>query len=145
MGEVKELAVDIMPSHDLVLTWEEFGGYIGRKQQALNKEIYKRYVEDGDKWLLFLGCSDNKISLSPSLNFWRTLVQNFLKKLKKDPDIEDSRHRVTIVISTDELEDISDTAPLMTGREYLDMDFLIGKWGCLNKLFSGELAEVSCQ
>jgi len=77
---MKELIADIMPSRELVLTWENSGERLGKKQQALNLEIHTSYSEDDKKWLLFLGCSDNKIPLSPSLNFWRGLAQIFLEK-----------------------------------------------------------------
>lgn len=38
---MKELVIDIIPSHDLIPTWENCGERLGKKQQALNLEIYK--------------------------------------------------------------------------------------------------------
>ena len=136
---MKELVVDIMPSHDLIPTWENFGERLGKKQQALNLEIYNKYIEDDKKWLLFLGCSDNKISLSPSLNFWRALAQNFLEKLKKYPDIEEVRHKAKIIFLAEELDNLIDATPLMTGREYISMDLLSEVWKNLNQVFSREI------
>ncbi len=136
---MKELIVDIMPSHELVLSWENSGERLGKKQQALNLEIHKSYSEDEKKWLLFLGCSDNKIPLSPSLNFWRTLSQTFLEKLKRYPDIEEIRHRADIELLPEELKGFMDAAPLMTGREYLDTGFLSDVWKELNRFFSRKI------
>ncbi len=136
---MKELIVDIMPSHDLTLTWENAGERLGKKQQALNLEIHNLYNENDKKWLLFLGCSDNKISLSPSLSFWRDLAQNFLEKLKRYPDIEEIRHRAKIDFLADELDTLIDAAPLMIGREYLDKTFLSGIWKEVNQFFSREI------
>ncbi len=136
---MKELIADIMPSHELVLTWENSGERLGKKQQALNLEIHTSYSEDDKKWLLFLGCSDNKIPLSPSLNFWRGLVQIFLEKLKRTPDIEEIRHKADIDVVPEELDDLMDAAPLMIGREYLDRTLLSGVWMEMDQLFSREI------
>ncbi len=136
---MKELAVDIMPSHDIILTWENSGERLGKKQQALNQEIHTRYKKNDKKWLLFLGCSNTKIPLSPSLNFWRALAQNFLEKLKKYPDIEAGRHNVSIAFPVEEFDTLMDAAPLMIGGEYLDQDLLSGVWKELNQVFSQEI------
>jgi non-specific serine/threonine protein kinase len=136
---MKELIVDIMPSQELVLTWENFGERLGKKQQALNLEIHTSYSENDKKWLLFLGCSDNKIPLSPSLNFWRGLAQIFLEKLKRTPDIEDIRHNADIDVLPEELDNLMDAAPLMIGREYLDRPLLSGLCKEMNQLFSREI------
>ena len=140
---MKELIVDIMPSHELVLTWENSGERLGKKQQALNLEIHNLYRENDKKWLLFLGCSDNKIPLSPSLNFWRDLSQTFLLKLKCYPDIEEVRHKADIDFLPEELNRVMDTAPLMIGREHLDLSLLSGVWKELNQLFSREIEMFS--
>jgi non-specific serine/threonine protein kinase len=136
---MKELIVDIMPSRELVLTWENSGERLGKKQQALNLEIHTSYIKNDKKWLLFLGCSDNKIPLSPSLNFWRGLAQIFLEKLKRTPDIENIRHNANIDILPEELDNLMDTTPLMIGREYLDRTLLSGMWKEMHQLFSREI------
>jgi SNF2 family DNA or RNA helicase len=136
---MKELIVDIMPSHELALTWENSGTRLGKKQQALNLEIHNLYRENDKKWLLFLGCSDHKIPLSPSLNFWRDLSQTFLEKLKKYPDIEEVRHKAAIDFLPEELNKVMDTAPIMIGREHLDLALLSGVWKELNQLFSRKI------
>jgi hypothetical protein len=136
---MKELIADIMPSHELVLTWENYGERLGEKQQALNSEIHTSYSENDKKWLLRLGCSDPKIPLSPSLNFWRGLAQIFLEKLKRYPDIEDIRHNADIDVLPEELDNLMDAAPLMIGREYLDRTLLSGVCKELNQLFSREI------
>ena len=136
---MKELVADIMPSHDIILTWENSGERLGKKQQALNLEIHNLYIENDKKWLLFLGCSDNKIPLSPSLNFWRALVQKFLEKLKKIPDIEEIRHKAKIGFPAEEFFTLMDAAPLMVGREYLSTTLLSGVWKDLNRFYSQEI------
>jgi len=132
---MKELVVDIMPSHDLLLTWENSGERLGKKQQALNKKIHTKYRENDNQWLLVLGCSDNRIPLSPSLDFWRSLAQLFLEKLKKMADIEEIRHSIKINFPAETINALIDSAPLMIGREYLNYDLLAGVWKELNQIF----------
>ncbi len=139
MEEFQELAVNIMPSHDLILIWRNFGIRLGKRQLALQKEVSNQYAFNDNEWLFFLGCSDNKILLSPSLDFWRIFVQNFLGKLKKYPDIEEVRHKVKINFITKELEELIDSAPLMVGREYLNIEFLYEVWADLNNTFSKKI------
>ncbi len=136
MKEPQELAVDIMPSQDLILTWRNSGTRLGKRQLALQHEVSNQYAFNDNEWLFFLGCSDNKILLSHSLNFWRIFVQNFLGKLKKYPDIEEIRHKVKITFIAEELEELIDAAPLMIGREYLNVEFLYEVWANLNNIFS---------
>ncbi len=136
---MKELVVDIMPSRELFLTWENSGERLGKKQQALNLEIHTSYRDNDKKWLLRLGCSDHKIPLSPSLDFWRGLVQIFLENLKRTPDIEKIRHKADIDVLPEELDKLMDAAPIMVGREYLDRTLLFDVYKEMNQLFSREI------
>ena len=139
MEILQELIVDIMPSHDLVLGWENSKVRLGKKQLALQQEIDNQYNLNDNEWLFFLGCSDNKILLSPSLNFWRTFAQKFLKELQKCSDIEEIRHNVKIDCNKKEIKELIDVAPLMIGREYLDEEFLCKIWEELNSIFSEKI------
>jgi len=112
---------------------------MGKKQQAWNREIYNNYIENDKSWLFFIGCSDNNIPLSPSLNFWRSLAQTFIEKLKKYPDIEADRHKAKITFSAEEFDSFIYAAPLMVGKEYLNRDILSRIWEELNQLFSKKI------
>ncbi|MCK5783385.1 MAG: DEAD/DEAH box helicase [Desulfobacterales bacterium] len=132
----RELTVEIMYPHDFQLTWESSNGRLGKKQVLLNQELFNRYSRNEKEWLLFLGCSDSHISLSPSLEFFRSLSMCFMEKLRKMPDMEDLRDRADIHYDTQELEALVHAAPLMIGSEYLDLDFMTLMWMNLNKRFN---------
>ncbi|MEA2060086.1 MAG: hypothetical protein U9P10_06135 [Thermodesulfobacteriota bacterium] len=126
METTRELVVDILPTGDLSPAFENAGTRLGKKQQKLNHDIYARYLSGDQKWLLFLGCSDTSIVLSPSLDFWRRVARvwrrvarAFIEKLKTCPDIEQQRHNAEIEFSREELDALVEAAPLMTGMEYL--------------------------
>ncbi len=132
----KELNVEIMYTHDFQLTWESCNGRLGKKQQLLNQEIYNRYSNNEKEWLLFLGCSDFHISLSPSLDFFRSLSRHFMETLRKMPDMEELRDRADIHYDDQELKELAHAAPLMIGSEYLDLDFVTLVWEDLNDTFN---------
>ncbi len=82
-----------------------------------------------------LGVPTIKFPCPPSLNFWRSLAQAFIEKLKKYPEIEMDRHKVKITFPAEEFDSFINAAPLMVGREYLDRDILSSIWKELNQLF----------
>ncbi|HKK90159.1 MAG TPA: DEAD/DEAH box helicase [Desulfobacteraceae bacterium] len=143
MEKNRELVVDIMPTRTLSLAWESSGTRLGKKQQRLNSDIYERYRQGDKQWLLFLGCCDISIPLSPSLGFWRGVGNLFVEKLKTVPDIEEVRHRVNIELSLEELEELVDAAPLMTGMEYLDRKLLVEVAEELNTVFCREIEQFN--
>jgi SNF2-related domain/SNF2 Helicase protein/Helicase conserved C-terminal domain len=137
----KELNVEIMYTHDFQLTWESCNGRLGKKQQLLNQEIYNQYSSNEMEWLLFLGCSDLKIYLSPSLGFLRSLSRRFMEKLRKMPDLEELRDQADVHYDDQELEQLVHEAPLMIGSEYLDLEFMTLLWEDLNYNFSQGIKE----
>ncbi|MFO7750974.1 MAG: DEAD/DEAH box helicase [Desulfobacteraceae bacterium] len=143
MEKNRELVVDIMPTRTLFLAWESSGTRLGKKQQRLNHDIYERYRREEMQWLLFLGCCDSSIPLSPSLGFWRRVGNIFVEKLKTFPDIEEVRHRVNIEPPQEELEEMVEAAPLMTGMEHLDKELLVEVIGELNTVFCGEIEQYN--
>ncbi len=132
----RELVVVVMPNSSLQLEWADAEGSINKSTKLLQEEIYKRSVSDPDSWLLFLGFCDRRVPLSPSLDYWRNFTGIFAHKLSQTPDLEIIRHRINISIEEDELRQKLDSAPLMTGSEYLDKEVLESVWSGLNKRFS---------
>ena len=134
--KAKELNVEIIYPHDLRLTWERCNGRLGKKQQLLNQEIANRYAGNKQEWLLFLGCCDPKIALSPSLDFVRGLSRLFVEKLRKLPGIEALRDLAGIGYDETELQALVHAAPLMVGAEYLDLALMVRVWKELNHGFN---------
>ncbi|MBW1895895.1 MAG: SNF2 helicase-associated domain-containing protein, partial [Deltaproteobacteria bacterium] len=132
----RELIVVVMPSGSLQLEWTDAEENINKSTKLLQEQIYKRSVSEPDSWLLFLGFSDTRVPLSPSLAYWQNFTGLFAHKLSQTPDLEILRHRIDISVEEDELRQQLDSAPLMTGAEYLNKEVLEGVWSELNKEFS---------
>ncbi len=125
-----------MPNGSLQLEWIYAENNINKSTRLLQEEVYKRYVSDPDSWLLFLSFCDKRVSLSPSLDYWRNYTGLFAHKLSQTPDLEIIRHSIDISLEQDELRQNLDNAPLMTGSEYLNKEVLDTVWSGLNKEFS---------
>ncbi len=138
----KELNVVIMPGGSLQLEWADTQNSVNRSSHLLQKEIYRRFTDDVESWLLFLGFCDQQVPLSASLTYWRDFTGKFVEKLCKTPDLETIRHNVNIAISKDEQQRYLEQAPLMTGSEYLGIELLETVWSGVNQAFC--LAVKSC-
>ena len=132
----QELIVVVMPNGSLQLEWKDTEDIINKSSSLLHEETYKRFMDSTDSWLLFLGFSDNQVSLSPSLDYWRGFAGLFAKRLSRTPDLESLRHKVKVPIEADELNRHLERAPLMTGSEYLSAELLEAVRKKLNKSFT---------
>jgi SNF2 family DNA or RNA helicase len=131
----QELNVIILPSGELQLDWNDSTSKINKSTQALQKEIFNRYQQQPESWLLTLGFCDSQVTLSPSLGFWRTVIERFTKAIIQTPDLERVRHQVRI--KQDELnpEEFVEKAPLSIGSEYLSKDLITVIWNQVEKNF----------
>jgi superfamily II DNA or RNA helicase len=131
-----ELQAVIMPDGTLHLEWVSVVGKINRQLSTLQNEIYEQFSESPDSWLFLLGFYSEKSQLSPSLSFWRRFSGLFIHKLILTPNIEEQRSEVTIPLAEEELLKLVETAPLMTGGEYLDAEVVFVLWNALQEVFS---------
>src|SRR3989304_5938300 len=134
-----ELNAVVMPNGALQLEWNEGDERITKSQQLLQKEIYSRFKTDIKSFLLFLSFSDQSIPLSPSLDYWRSFTGEFARKLRQTPDLENIRDKATIPLEKDDIDEMLSRAPLMTGLEYLNAEFLKLLWSMLNAQFQYEV------
>ncbi|MGP8320857.1 MAG: DEAD/DEAH box helicase [Methanosarcinaceae archaeon] len=132
----QELIVVVMPNGSLQLEWTNTQDVFSKDSRLLQEEIYKRFAADADSWLLFLGFCDHQVSLSPSVDYWRSFTGVFTKKLSQTPDLEILRHKVKFLIEEDELRMHLERAPLMIGSEYLSVELLEDVWGKLSRTFT---------
>ena len=132
----QELNLVILPNGTLHLEWMDTRDAITKSSGLLQKEIFERFADNTDLWLLFLGFSDPQISLPPSLDYWRRFSGAFAKKLCQTPNLEALRDRVKISITEEELKTHLALAPMMTGAEYLREELLEAQWTRLNQAFS---------
>ncbi|MGD8645975.1 MAG: DEAD/DEAH box helicase [Desulfobacterales bacterium] len=143
-----ELNVVVLPSGTLQTDWSETKENIQKSSRRLQKEIFKRFVDDADTGLLFLGFSDKNVKLSPSLGYWRDFAGLFTRELSRTPDLELLRHKTNIPVDEDQLVQFTNSAPLMPGSEYVSAELLKTVWSKLNsefcraiKAYKGTVAE----
>jgi len=132
----QELNAIVLPNGSLELEWQSSEGPVDKSTGMLQQEIYDRRIEGESAWLLFLGFCDKEVILSPSLNFWREFATGFARRLTMTPDIEDLRHNVIIPSEEDVLQKHLEGIPMMTGSEYLSIEFLGSVWKGMNDAFS---------
>ncbi|MBW1707539.1 MAG: DEAD/DEAH box helicase [Deltaproteobacteria bacterium] len=132
----QELNVVIMPNGSLQLEWTGAQNAINKSSRLLQDEIYKRFSEDSDSWLLFLGFCDHQVLVSPSLDYWRNFTGVYAKRLSQTPDLEVLRHNAKVLMEEYELRTHLDRAPMMIGSEYLSVNLLEAVWEGLNNAFS---------
>ncbi len=132
----QELIVVVMPNGSLQLEWTDAQNATNKSTRLLQDEIFKRFSDDSDSWLLFLGFCDHQVLFSPSLDYWRNFTGVYTKRLSQTPDLEMLRHNAKVLIEEDELRTHLDRAPMMIGSEYLSMGLLEAVWEGLNNAFS---------
>ncbi len=132
----QNLILVVMPSGALTLEWSDADKTpLSKSSAVMQTEIYHRYTESPEDWLLFLGFCDPKVPLSASLAYLRDFAGLFTRKLTMTPDLEDLRDRVQVDISSEELDPILEGVPMMTGAEYLNRDRLHEIWEAMNRAF----------
>jgi superfamily II DNA or RNA helicase len=134
----KELHVVIMPEGVLQPEWSTVEKPIDKSSLLLQEEIFNRFHAE-PSWLLFLSFCDQKVPLSVSLSYWRGFAHQFARKLSLTPDLELLRHSVKIAADPEELKYTLDSAPMMTGGEYLTIDILRDLWEELNCAFANAI------
>jgi len=135
-----ELNAVVMPNGVLQLEWNEIAEQISKSQQLLQKEIYRRFKTDFKSFLLFLGFSDPSIPLSPSLDYWRSFTGEFARRIRQTPELETVRDKVAVSLEKEAVGEMLSRAPLMTGQEYLNAEFLKLLWSMLNAQFQYEVS-----
>ncbi|WP_373498873.1 DEAD/DEAH box helicase [Desulfococcus sp.] len=135
----KEVIAAVLPDGGrglgIQLEWADTETAVDKATAILQREIYRRFHEDPAGALLYLCFCDRDVPLSPSLDYWRRFAGCFAEKLIRTPDLEILRHDVEVPIPAEEMGHALESAPLMTGSEYLNMARLEGTWQWLNHVF----------
>ncbi len=132
----RELSVVVMPSGALQTEWIDTKENITKSSRLLQEEIFNRFVDDADAGLLFLGFCDKTVALSPALEYWRDFAGLFTRQLSRTPEIERLRHKTRIAVEKHQLDQFTDSAPLLPGSEYISTEMLKAVWSRLNAAFS---------
>jgi hypothetical protein len=130
----QEISVVIRPDR-LLLEWADTGESYPEPSQQFQQELFRRYHDEPDEWLLFLGFSDPTLKLPASLAFWRDVAGSFTQKLALTAELETSREKTRVELADDDIREWLSVAPLCTGAEYLGRDLILMVWSMLHDAF----------
>jgi non-specific serine/threonine protein kinase len=128
-----------MPVGSVRLEWLDTAERIDKSRELLERELFRRFLENPDGAFLFLGFRGATVPLSTSLDFFRGFCGLFARKLSLTPDLESIRHEVSVALSDEERDHALASAPLMTGAEYLTRVVLDDLWQGLHAEFRKEI------
>ncbi|HWQ41340.1 MAG TPA: DEAD/DEAH box helicase [Desulfosporosinus sp.] len=131
----QELIVIIQADGTYEFDWQTTAEQMDHRQLVFQEEIYKRFLENANEALIFLGFSDRTGSMSDSLHYLRQIASTFVKKLAMNPDIEVLREKITVEIEEEEIEQLLQNAPYLKGVEYLNQTWLKRAWEKLHQSF----------
>ena len=130
-----DLIAVLLPQGPPQLEWAAAGARLSKSRLLLQEELYARFAQGGQGWLLGLGFADADVPLSPSLNFWRNVAGRFTRQLIRTPDLETLRGAVRIDLPPQTIDTWLARAPIMTGLDYLDGARLEAVWDRLHEVW----------
>ena len=132
----QELVVIIQEDGRYEFDWQITAEQMDDQQLVFQEEIYKRFLENPNEALIFLGFSDRTGFMSDSLHYFRQIASTFVKKLSMNPDIKVLREKIVVDIAEEEIEQLLKNAPYLKGIENLNQIWLEQAWEKLNQVFS---------
>ncbi len=132
------LDVAILPHGSLLLEFVDTTERFDESSSQAQRDIFRRYDTEPETWLLLLGFRDRQIGLSPALEYWRDFAGRFVVRLSRVEDLEELRGEAEVEpLDEDEVRNLIDSAPMMTGIDYLTRELLEDLWEHLGQAFSG--------
>jgi len=135
-NENKELIVIFKQDGVFELDFQVSKEKLSEEQIALQREIHNMYTKSENEGMFFIGFSEETQGLTDSASYLRLIIATFIKKLSMNPDIELLREKIIIDIEKDEIKDLLDSAPYLTGLEHLNGEWIEKLWQKLNDSFS---------
>ncbi len=136
----RELIAVINSDDSINLEWNELQENITKDKEDLQNEIFARMQKGFDEFLLYLGFCNKNISLSASLDFFRTFCGLFSNKLIQTPNLESLREKVEVSFSENDKVSILNDIPFITGSEHINENFIEGLWLTLNKKYQSDIS-----
>jgi superfamily II DNA or RNA helicase len=134
-----QLEAAVMPDGTIQLEWADVAERPNPQGEELQKQIFANYSADPHGWFFHLGfCNKHKL-LSPSLAFWRDFTGYFVERLRLTPGIEKSRDELLLPLADGDLTRFRETAPLMSGGEYLSDEVFLALWALLHEIFAEKI------
>lgn len=132
----KELIVILQPGGSFELDWQAVEEKIDENGVVFQEELYRRFVENAEEALLFLGFSERSLSTSDSLRYLKLIAYSYVKKLVECPDLELLREKIAMELEEDERNHFLHSVPYLNGAEHLNEDWIEQVWVKLNHAFS---------
>jgi SNF2 family DNA or RNA helicase len=114
----------------------------GREAENI-KEFQDKFTELCDKSietaLFYLGFTEHKGTLSPTLNFWQEFSKIFIDKLRLTENLNTTREKTILDFDNEIFRKLLSDAPFFQGSEYLNIDVLKYYWDSLLKYFRKEI------
>ncbi|SPF38641.1 conserved hypothetical protein [Candidatus Desulfosporosinus infrequens] len=131
----QELIVIIQAEGTFELDWQITIEPLDISQILFQNEVNKRFLENTQEALIFLGFSDRTVAISESLHYLRLIATTLIKKLSLNPDIEALREKIVVEIEAEEIDLFLQNAPYLKGTEHLNQAWIIKVWETLNQAF----------
>jgi non-specific serine/threonine protein kinase len=144
MASAHRLAVALQPGALLILERESAPSSPDHKElQELEKDLELAFAENPAFFLIKLGLAHPSLPMSSSLNFWREFSSAFPRKILLLPDVETLREKVRIPLPEEDLRLLLESAPPMSGSEYLGPEVLRRYWEELHQAFQSRIVGLS--
>lgn len=131
-----QLTLSVLPDGSILPEWMTLNDKLSGQTINTQDELFALYEKDPETWLFYLGFHNPDTTLSSSINYFISFARLFVEKLSREPDLENLRHNVRVNISDRELDQFIESIPMMTGAEYVNMEFLLDLWAHLLNSFA---------
>ncbi len=130
----------LLPDGTLQLEWLPAAEKINKHSELLQQGIYANFTANSRDWFFLLGFCNKKIHLAPALSYWRRFSGLFVRRLSLTPDIEQHREGLRIALDDDDLDQLLEAVPPMSGGEYLQEEVLHSLWAMLHEVFADKIS-----
>ena len=131
----KHLAIIVMPDKTFVPEWMDTALTLSDETIRVQNTVWEGINKNPHDGLFYAGFNDPGVDMTASLCFFLSLSARFVRKLSRIPDLESLRQKAAPKLSDEDLEEIVEAMPMITGAEYMDRDFLISLWDGLTMSF----------
>jgi non-specific serine/threonine protein kinase len=133
----RRLDITVMPDKAIVPEWTFQDDTLPDKTTQTQNDVFNRFLSDKDGWLFYLGFLDHDNDLSLSLNYFIDISSLLIRRLSRIPDLESLRQKARVPdLSFAECDEWIQNAPMMTGADYIDREFINTLWSRLNGAYA---------
>ncbi len=133
------LMLSVMPDQTILPEWENYKGKVPEEAIEILNSIYSDFTHDQKTWLFYLGFYGRHGELSPSIDYFTRFSQLFIHKLSRISELETLRHNSVVDISDQELDQFTESLPMIPGAEYVNREMLNSLWDRLGTIFSEQI------